>query len=118
MYFNDSGRLAFNLAFTDGSAGIFSGQGPIAGDYDGDGAVDASEYLVWRKIDGTQAGYDAWRANFGGIASGAGANLPNRAVPEQTFGALLLFAAVGLILMVNRIYSRLPGPFGHCKSAS
>ncbi len=30
----------------------------LAGDYNLDGIVDAADYVVWRKTDGTQAGYD------------------------------------------------------------
>ncbi len=31
------------------------------GDFNTDGAVDAADYVFWRKIDGSQPGYDAWR---------------------------------------------------------
>ncbi len=41
-----------------------------AGDYNGDGKVDAADYVKWRDSIGTQAAYDVWRANFG--ASGGG----------------------------------------------
>jgi parallel beta-helix repeat protein len=37
----------------------------LAGDYNRDGAVNAADYVVWRKTDGAQAGYNPWRANFG-----------------------------------------------------
>lgn len=40
------------------------------GDYNDDGVVDAADYVVWRRDDGTQEGYDAWRANFGGAGGG------------------------------------------------
>ena len=43
-------------------------QAPPLGDYNSDGAVDAADYVVWRKNDGTQAGYDTWRAHFGQTA--------------------------------------------------
>jgi hypothetical protein len=46
----------------------------LPGDYNGDGSVDAADYVVWRKNDGTQPSYDTWRANFGRTAgSGSGA---------------------------------------------
>ncbi|MEX2307982.1 MAG: hypothetical protein WD738_10340 [Pirellulales bacterium] len=35
------------------------------GDYNGDNVVDAADYVVWRKNDGSPGGYDTWRANFG-----------------------------------------------------
>ena len=30
------------------------------GDFNGDGTVDAADYVVWRKTDGTPLGYDTW----------------------------------------------------------
>ena len=42
----------------------------LAGDYNLDGIVDAADYILWRKTDGTQEGYDRWRANFGRSAGG------------------------------------------------
>lgn len=36
-----------------------------AGDYNGNGVVDAADYVVWRNTNGSQAAYDVWRANFG-----------------------------------------------------
>jgi T5SS/PEP-CTERM-associated repeat protein/autotransporter-associated beta strand protein len=51
---------------------IFSGSGllqvtslGVAGDFNDDGSVDAADYVVWKKRDGSQAGYDIWRVNFG-----------------------------------------------------
>jgi T5SS/PEP-CTERM-associated repeat protein len=72
----------------------------LPGDYNGDGAVDAADYVVWRKTDGSQEGYDTWRANFGATAgSGAGGAYPaNAAVPEPTCFALLFLAAITALL--------------------
>lgn len=36
----------------------------LPGDYNGDGTVDAADYVVWRR-DGSVLGYNTWRANFG-----------------------------------------------------
>jgi hypothetical protein len=63
------------------------------GDFNGDGAVNAADYVVWRKTDGSQAGYDEWRTNFG-RTSGSGSALGSAAVPEPS--ALLLAAAAVL----------------------
>jgi hypothetical protein len=51
----------------------------VAGDHNGNGRVDAADYVAWRKLGlgGTQ-GYDEWAANFGASAAGAGHSL----VPE------------------------------------
>lgn len=69
----------------------------LPGDYNLDGRVDAADYVVWRKNDGTKAGFDRWRANFGlsfYAGSGSVANdfggTPPAAVPEPA--SLLLFA--------------------------
>lgn len=77
----------------------------VAGDFNGDGIVDAADYLVWRKGLGTtftQANYDAWRTHFGqsaGSGSGAGAN---SAVPEPETVVLLMLAAAGSCLRPGR----------------
>jgi hypothetical protein len=69
------------------------------GDYNGDGMVDAADYIVWRKTDGMQSGYDTWRAHFGqsfsfvGTGSGASATADN--VPEPATIVLLSFATAG-----------------------
>ncbi|HEX2477103.1 MAG TPA: hypothetical protein VHK01_20275, partial [Lacipirellulaceae bacterium] len=60
----------------------------LIGDYNGDGIVDAADYAVWRKNDGTQDGYNVWRTNFG-RTTGAGP-LSDGTVPEPTTWILLL----------------------------
>jgi hypothetical protein len=47
----------------------------VSPDYNLDGTVDAADYIVWRKTDGTQQGFDIWRANFG-TAAGIGHHIP------------------------------------------
>ncbi|HEY3391286.1 MAG TPA: hypothetical protein VGK58_01170 [Lacipirellulaceae bacterium] len=66
----------------------------LPGDYNGDGSVDAADYVVWRKIDGTQQGYDAWRTNFGraGATSSASA-----IVPEPSTIVLSLIGALAVL---------------------
>ena len=82
--------------------------GTTPGDFNGDGVVDAADYVVWRKNQGTMnslpndngiggtigtAHYDLSRTNFGMMAgSGAGA-ISNSVVPEPTTLVLLLCAA-------------------------
>ena len=75
----------------------------LLGDYNGDGVVDAADYVVWRKNDGSQAGYDLWRASFErttGSVSGALFDSPTNAVPEPT-AALMLLAGM-LTIFVRR----------------
>jgi len=65
----------------------------LPGDLNGDGVVDAADYVVWRKNGGDPTGYDAWRAHFG---EPAGANssgaVANSTIPEPTTIELLIFA--------------------------
>jgi hypothetical protein len=69
------------------------------GDFNRDGAVDAGDYVVWRKNPGDIYGpddYTNWRAHFGQSAdSGSWADV-NTAVPEPASALLLL---VGLLAM-------------------
>jgi hypothetical protein len=67
----------------------------LPGDFNADGRVDAADYVVWRKTDGSQSGYDTWRAQFGEM-SGSGSSSLNAAAPEPS-GACLLIWLVGLI---------------------
>jgi len=52
----------------------------MAGDFNNNGAVDAADYLIWRRNDGSQEGYETWRANFGradhGLSQGGFALVP------------------------------------------
>jgi hypothetical protein len=64
----------------------------LDGDFNGDGTVDAADYVVWRKTDGTPEGYDAWRANFGQTAGSGSSSSP--AVPEPATAVLLILAAL------------------------
>jgi hypothetical protein len=70
----------------------------LLGDYNGDGKVDAADYVVWRKTPatyfGSPTGYNVWRSNFGNPpGSGLGAGV----VPEP--GAISWLA--GLVLVAN-----------------
>lgn len=59
--------FAQNLVFQYGASAAV-----LAGDFNGDNVVDAADYPMWRKTDGTPAGYNAWRANFGATGASAG----------------------------------------------
>jgi probable HAF family extracellular repeat protein len=102
------------------SAGQITGQGlinheyhaylltpiPVPGDFNHNGIVDAADYIVWRKSDGTQAGYNAWRTHFGqpagGGSSAAATGSASAAVPEPTTLGLLMFIMAGLFLRQPR----------------
>jgi hypothetical protein len=77
----------------------------VPGDYNGNGKVDAADYVLWRnggplqnEVDtpGTvnAADYAEWRARFGNT-SGAGAGLGSAAVPEPTGVVLALVGLAG-----------------------
>jgi hypothetical protein len=74
----------------------------IPGDFNLDNIVDAADYVVWRKTDGTQAGYNLWRTNFGRTVSG-GSNVLSAdvAVPEPATH-LILFLGLSLIVALRR----------------
>jgi hypothetical protein len=81
----------------------------LPGDFNGDNKVDAADYVVFRKNNGTNnalpndgglgtpigsAHYDLWKANFGDTAgSGGGA-----AVPEPSTLVYVVFVVAGLLL--------------------
>jgi hypothetical protein len=85
----------------------------LAGDYNGNGIVDAADYTVWRDslgqtgtglaADGNGNGsidssdYGVWKANFGDH-SGSGASA-NTAVPEPTTLSMLL---AGILTISSR----------------
>ena len=113
------GTFTGNLSGIDFSGPLLTGNqyftitvpAPVAGDYNGNGVVDAADYTVWRdtlgsttdlrangdntgasagKID--QADFTFWKGHFGGMGS---ASLGGGAVPEPSSIAL---AFVGILL--------------------
>lgn len=72
------------------------------GDYNGNGIVDAADYVVWRKTDGTSTGYSTWRSHFGQtFGSGSGISA-NAAVPEPATVVLLMIATASLCIRRSR----------------
>jgi hypothetical protein len=47
----------------------------LIGDFTNDGKVDAEDYVVWRRTNGSTGGYNTWRANFGRTVGGSRAGL-------------------------------------------
>jgi hypothetical protein len=103
--------------FLAGNSYFASTPGPLAGDYNGNGVVDAADYVVWRKAlgqmvppgtgadgdgDGTigMGDYNFWRGRFGNT-SVSGSALETGAVPEP--GHLAWMVAVGLSLAGARM---------------
>ncbi|MEX0612104.1 MAG: hypothetical protein WD229_08280, partial [Pirellulales bacterium] len=84
--------------------------GTLVGDYNGDGVVDAADYVVWRQAYGTQALYDAWRAHFG-QSGDSGSNLrstssANATVPEPAVGVWMKLAAAAMLFLGRHGSSR------------
>jgi hypothetical protein len=68
----------------------------FVGDFDNNGAVDAADYVVWRKSIGTPDAFNVWRAHFG-ESSGNGA-VATAAVPEPESIMVLVLAAASWCL--------------------
>jgi GH25 family lysozyme M1 (1,4-beta-N-acetylmuramidase) len=79
----------------------------LAGDFNGDGQVDAADYIAWKKglspNPHSSADYTAWRQHFGQSIFAAGTGLSGAdAVPEPATLACLAFAPVVLNLRRRR----------------
>jgi hypothetical protein len=119
-----AGDLQFHFA-EQGTSDLVSGAvnyvtpAPLAGDYSGNGTVDAADYVVWRKTLGSttvldadgdgngrvdQYDYAVWRFTFGNSA-GAAAMSATSAVPEAS-SAVLLMAACLYFAGTFRIHGR------------
>jgi hypothetical protein len=85
---------------------VQNGPAGVAGDYNGNGTVDAADYVLWRNggplqneihNSGTvgQEDYTEWRSRFGNT-SGAGSGVNAGQVPEPASAALVLVAMFSL----------------------
>jgi hypothetical protein len=89
------GGLLWDVVYSNFAVLLQVAAAGLSGDFNEDGKVDAADYVVWRKNDGMQDGYDAWRANFGRTeAGGAGGT---SAVPEPSAMICVLALLVPLI---------------------
>jgi hypothetical protein len=84
-----------------GNISYVTGPDTLPGDYNNNGRVDAADYVVWRKTDGQQAGYNLWRTNFGRTA-GSGAGLASSAAVPEPYGLMLLIFAAACFVGVCR----------------
>jgi hypothetical protein len=91
----------------------------VPGDYNGNGTVDAADYVLWRnggplqnEVDavGTinSADYTAWRTRFGNTAGSGTSASVNAVVPESATVMLLLLGSVGIHLRARHVSSRVP----------
>jgi hypothetical protein len=72
---------------------------PLSGDYNNNGVVEAGDYVVCRKTDGTETGYDVWRSHFGQSAGSGSGTIGISSVPEP--GTVLLLTA-GVLAIGSR----------------
>jgi formylglycine-generating enzyme required for sulfatase activity len=91
-----TGRIGGNPSFGYGDAGfrVASIAAPV-GDYNDDGTVDAADYVVWRKTDGTPEGFATWRAHFGQTTGTGSAASANATVPEPATLVMLIVVVAG-----------------------
>jgi hypothetical protein len=79
----------------------------LPGDFSTSGAVDAGDYVFWRKAPGTLApfltSYDVWRSNYGNEISLTTANGVATTIPEPS---TLLLALCGVISLARRVRVR------------
>jgi hypothetical protein len=75
----------------------------LAGDFNGDGSVDAADFVVWRKNGGSQQDYLAWWSNFGTTSGSGAAGGIAAAVPEPASAFLFTLTACGLALNMRRL---------------
>lgn len=106
-----NGTVTFRLNFTGGggelgdhvsghhifldNVGVSGIVADISGDYNGDGIVDAADFVIWRNgnsPDSTIAGYNLWRENFGTGTTVAAASASE--VPEPGSVMLLVFGTL------------------------
>jgi uncharacterized membrane protein len=105
---NNAGQLAGYFDDATGRHGFIATPMPNA-DFNGNGTVDAADYVIWRKGLGTtymQKDYDVWRAHFGKTA-GSGASLPSAGplpavIPEPFAFALVTMGVLGLSICAPR----------------
>jgi hypothetical protein len=87
--------LDWDLAYNPNSIVLSVVSTGLPGDYNGNGVVDAADYVVWRKTDGSQAGYNEWRTNFGRTAgSGSGGASPSLSAVPEPAGIFLVLGAL------------------------
>jgi hypothetical protein len=90
----------------------------LAGDYSNNGGVDTSDYVVWRKYQGTATSlsndliggtigpkqYNQWRANFGILASSGAEIISSAQIPEPSAALLCVVCICAALSHRQRAY--------------
>jgi T5SS/PEP-CTERM-associated repeat protein len=89
-----SSGLDWELQYTPNAVVLSVISTVLPGDYNGNGVVDAADYVVWRKTDGSQEGYNLWRTNFGRTDGPGTGTSASGAVPEPASIFTMALAAL------------------------
>jgi hypothetical protein len=99
---NPSGTDGWRFRSSDygtiGDRPILSITYALAGDYNHNNIVDAADYVVWRKTDGTQPAYITWRSNYGQPPESGATIIADEPVPEPATMMLVTLATAGWCL--------------------
>lgn len=108
---SNTSSLFSGIGWLNAAVGAVAG---LAGDFNSDTKVNAADYALWRRNDGTlnplandnglgvpitSAHYDLWRANFGNGGPGSGSSLGAAAAVPEPASLLLLLLAGGSVVM-------------------
>jgi hypothetical protein len=104
---NLGANVAFSATFNGGQDVYYMRITAVPGDFNGDGRVDAADYVAWRKDPaghgGNPAGYQMWRQNFGKGTSGSGTGFDTTsAIPEPASLLLIVLGVASVLLHCNR----------------
>jgi hypothetical protein len=99
------------------STGMLTVVPGLDGDFNDDGAVDAADYVVWRKLNGTSTPmandpnplpidgdqYITWLGNFGESGGAGSGSASEASVPETAGWALIIVASFGVCMVRWRV---------------
>jgi hypothetical protein len=87
---------------------LFTLAATLPGDFNQDGAVDAADYVVWRKSGGPPGEYETWRSHFGQGTSSATIGAGLQSVTPEPATLSIVGTALLLILAHRRPHLRMP----------
>jgi hypothetical protein len=101
---NSFAVIGTELLVDNFTANVMTG---LAGDYNRNQAVDAADYVVWRKQMNTASTYYSWRSNFNATTPGSGSSFDGvHSIPEPPFLAVVSLVAGLPLWRLRRIVSR------------
>ena len=126
------GNLFWNINYGLNSVDLAIAAAGLAGDYNGDGTVNAADYTVWRNTLGSttdlrangdntgasagiidRADYDFWKANFGTHAGSGSDAVANVAVPEPATLCCCCLPRAGWCRKRGRAAQYVPATYQH-----